>query len=135
MQVDTIYAQAVADNRSVTALGFNCEPLIHPFDHSTPSAYPHPSSRQVTPGNPGISWSDPADDDYVNMAIRKLSDGVQTVAIQEGESRADDIVYSNYAVADTPLELIYGDNIGRLREIKNVVDPTDIMGLSGGFKI
>ncbi|KAI3616345.1 putative fad dependent oxidoreductase [Moniliophthora roreri] len=35
---------------------------------------------------------------------------------------------------NTPLELIYGDNLGRLREIKRRIDPENVMGLAGGFK-
>lgn len=44
--------------------------------------------------------------------------------------------YPNYAIFDTPLEQMYETNVDRLREIKarEDVDPTDVMGLAGGFK-
>lgn len=43
--------------------------------------------------------------------------------------------YPNYAMYDTPVELLYGDNVPRLQAIKATVDPFDIMGLAGGFKL
>ncbi|KAK7452778.1 hypothetical protein VKT23_012181 [Stygiomarasmius scandens] len=133
--VDATFAQAMADGRSVSSVGMNCELFIHPFAHSVDSAYPHPQSRQVTPGNPLIFYSDLSDADYFSEAVFNLSQAVGAVAIGVGESLANDIRYPNYALPDTPLELIYGENLGRLRAIKRGVDPTDVMGLSGGFKI
>ena len=44
-------------------------------------------------------------------------------------------VYPNYALFDTPLEDIYGANIPRLQAIKSAVDPENVMGLAGGFKL
>jgi len=35
---------------------------------------------------------------------------------------------------NTPLGSIYGENVSRLKAIKAAVDPTNIMGLAGGFK-
>lgn len=43
-------------------------------------------------------------------------------------------LYGNYALPDTPLEAIYGENVERLTSIKEVVDPENVMGLAGGFK-
>lgn len=58
------------------------------------------------------------------------------MAIAEGQSLADGILYNNYAPADTPLELLYGDKLERLREVEKRVDPGNIrvMVLTGGFK-
>ena len=44
-------------------------------------------------------------------------------------------LYPNYATWDAPLERIYGPNLEKLREVKRRVDPDDVMGLAGGFKI
>ena len=43
-------------------------------------------------------------------------------------------LYGNYALADTPLEAIYGMNVEKLTSIKKEVDPENVMGLAGGFK-
>ena len=39
--------------------------------------------------------------------------------------------YPNYS---TSLEQMYGTNVAKLRAIKAAVDPSNIMGLAGGFK-
>ncbi len=43
--------------------------------------------------------------------------------------------YVNYALFGTPLEDIYGGNLERLREIRAAIDPKDVMGLTGGWKV
>ena len=45
--------------------------------------------------------------------------------------------YANYAGAiyDTPVSRIYGGNLGRLQATKARVDPNNVMGLTGRFKI
>ena len=44
-------------------------------------------------------------------------------------------VYPNYAIYDTPLENLYGGNLAALRSLKTAVDPGNVMGLAGGFKL
>lgn len=43
-------------------------------------------------------------------------------------------LYGNYALADTPLEAMYGANVEKLKNMKKEVDPENVMGLAGGFK-
>ena len=59
---------------------------------------------------------------------------VQSKAVELGISRWDDILYPNYALGDTPLGLLYGENLGRLRRVKEKFDPRGVMKLSGGFQ-
>ncbi|THU76841.1 FAD-binding domain-containing protein [Dendrothele bispora CBS 962.96] len=138
-QVDATFTQAISDNRSLSTVGMNCEPFMHPFAHAFfDSAYPHsPTSRQVTPGNPLIFYNNvtKSEKEYFDNAVKELAREIQKVVVREGEGLVEDIHYSNYALADTPLELIYGGNLERLRGIKRDVDPMDVMGLSGGFKV
>lgn len=54
--------------------------------------------------------------------------------MDEGLSAWDDILYPNYALADSPLELVYGENVPRLRKIAAKYDPYKVMTLTGGFK-
>jgi hypothetical protein len=57
-------------------------------------------------------------------------------AVSEGQNvaGANQIVYSNYALPDTPLEMMFGSNVAQLKEIKAEYDPQNVMGLAGGFK-
>jgi hypothetical protein len=121
-------------NRSVTSVLLGVEPFLDAFAHATPSAYSHSVARPVTPCNPWVTWSDPADSDYAHAALRNMSDRIQAFAIQQGESLPTDLHYPNYALGDTPLNLLYGDNVPRLQTIHHSVDPKNIMGLTGGFK-
>ncbi|ESK81661.1 putative fad dependent oxidoreductase [Moniliophthora roreri MCA 2997] len=134
-QFERIIAETKASNRSFIALTISPEPFAQPNAHSTDSAYPHPPGRFVCPSVLEAHWEDPASDEFFVNAIAEAQRAIQARAIEEGQSFPDDILYNNYAPASTPLELIYGDNLGRLREIKERVDPENVMGLAGGFKI
>jgi hypothetical protein len=67
-------------------------------------------------------------------AARDSAAHLRQLAIAGGQDVADAASYSNYAIFDTPLGRIYGDNVPRLQAIKAAVDPTNVMGLAGGFK-
>ncbi|TDL17551.1 FAD-binding domain-containing protein [Rickenella mellea] len=124
-------------NGSTVAVAFTAEPFTNPFAHSLGGAYPHPPSRQVTPANPGVAVqasAGAAAEPVILQAVKDLSRNVQARAIKEGQSKSDDLLYPNYALSDTPLELMYGSNVARLRSIAEKVDPQNVMGLTGGFK-
>ena len=82
-----------------------------------------------------IAFSNSSLDDTVAKAVRNYTDTVTAAAVADGQNVTDAAVYPNYALFDTPLEDIYGANIPRLRAIKEAVDPEDVMGLTGGFKL
>ncbi|KAK7038741.1 hypothetical protein VNI00_010626 [Paramarasmius palmivorus] len=134
-QVDRILSEAMSSNRSFVDIDFGPEPFVQPNAHSTDSAYPHPPGRFTCPTVLVVDWIDSADDEFFTNAMREARQAIQTRAIEEGQSFPDDIVYNNYAPADTPLDLLYGNNLGRLRDIKRRIDPDNVMGLAGGFKI
>jgi hypothetical protein len=67
--------------------------------------------------------------------VRNFSDTVTAAAVADGQNLTDAAVYPNYALFDTTIEDIYGANIPRLQAIKNGVDPENVMGLTGGFKL
>ncbi|TDL24026.1 FAD-binding domain-containing protein [Rickenella mellea] len=122
---------------SVVIVTCSAEPYIAPFAHSKGGAYPHPPTRQVTPASPWIGVqvsNDPSQQTIINNAIKQMSHAVQAKAVEEGQSRWDDLLYPNYASADTPLESMYGENLPRLHEIAKKVDPRSVMRLAGGFK-
>ena len=67
-------------------------------------------------------------------ALRQMSDAVRAAAVADGQNVAHAAIYPNHALFGTPLEDIYGVNVERLRKIRMVLDPNDVMGLAGGWK-
>jgi hypothetical protein len=65
------------------------------------------------------------------------SDALHNAVLGDGQnvSLSHAPVYANIALFDTPLEDIYGSNMPSLRKIETEVDPEDMMGLAGGFKV
>ncbi|PAV20125.1 FAD-binding domain-containing [Pyrrhoderma noxium] len=120
------------------------EPFINTNAHSTGGAYPHPSSRPLTPFEPEVYYS--VDENstinekttlYNALAteIKNYSRTVQNKAVELGVSLWDDPLYPNYSLGDTPLELLYGDNVPRLKEIAAKYDPEKVMTLTNGFHV
>ena len=70
----------------------------------------------------------------VAFALRNMSGIINATALADGQNVSHAAVYVNYALYDTPLEDMYGGNVGRLREIRAAIDPDDVMGLTGGWK-
>ncbi|KAI9439709.1 FAD dependent oxidoreductase [Lactarius indigo] len=104
------------------------------FSHGSGSAYPPDRSQAVFQSLISAAWTNSSIDDFAAPALRKAKAAVQAVAAADGQDVAHAAVYVNYAMFDTPLEEIYGQNVPRLRRIKAAVDPKDVMGLAGGFK-
>ncbi len=83
-----------------------------------------------------LAWSDPAFDDLIFDTMRQSADQIVRVAVGDGQSRVPGASpYPNYALFGTPVEKLYGDNLPKLKEIKARVDPLDVMGLAGGWRI
>ena len=66
--------------------------------------------------------------------LKSLAALIQAKAVEEGQSRWDDIIYPNYALTDTPLELVYGQNVRQLKKIAAKYDPDRVMTLTGGLR-
>ena len=68
--------------------------------------------------------------------IRQSAARLESLAVAEGQAGVDTASkYANYAIYDTPVSRIYGGNLVRLQATKARVDPNNVMGLAGGFKI
>ena len=87
------------------------------------------------PINIYYAWLFADADQVVYNAIRTSAQTLEAQAIDEGVSDADAVVYANYAIFDTPLIDLYDTNLPRLQAIKEAVDPGNVMGLAGGFKL
>lgn len=66
--------------------------------------------------------------------MHSFSHAIQSIAVELGVSSFSDILYPNYALGDTPLKLMYGSNIEKLRKVAKKFDPRGVMRLCGGPK-
>ena len=103
------------------------------FSHGSDSAYPPERSQGVFPSAISVEWTNSALDDTMAFALRSFSDAIRDAALADGQSHA--AKYPNYALFGTPLEDMYGGNVERLCKIKAAIDPEDVMGLTGGWKV
>ena len=112
---------------------------LEPFDSSVSSpgsgsAYPPDRSQAVFPSVLGFTWTNSSIDGIIASSMRKEAARIHEDALADGQNVSHSAVYVNYALFDTPLEDIYGQNMARLREIRAAIDPEDVTGLAGGFK-
>ncbi|KAJ7250738.1 FAD-binding domain-containing protein [Mycena rebaudengoi] len=120
-----------------TFISYDVEPFLPTlYTHGmAPTAFPPSRGPGYMPLNLYFAWEGTAlIDDVFHDALRQSAQHLTDVAVREGQAIAQAPLYTNYALYDTPLERIYGNNIPRLRAIKASVDPANVMGLAGGFK-
>ena len=112
------------------------EPFLkNVYSHGSESAYPPDRSHALFPTSITFTYTNASLDETVIKAVRSYSDIVTAAAVADGQNLTHAAVYPNYSSFDTPLEDIYGANLPRLHAIKKAVDPNNVMGLAGGFKL
>ena len=104
------------------------------FSHGSGSAYPPDRSHALLPSVFSLQWSNSSLDKTMASALRQISRTIHAVALADGQNVSHAAVYVNNALFGTPLEDIYGGNVGRLHKIRSEIDPEDVMGLAGGWK-
>ncbi|KAN0100246.1 hypothetical protein V8E55_000230 [Tylopilus felleus] len=112
---------------------FNAEPILAGvYNQATsPSAWPGSRATSFSPLSIVFGWSgDGTTDDEMVKGLKQSA--ANLLAHTPVTERL--YLYGNYALADTPLEAMYGTNVKRLTSIKKKVDPQNVMGLAGGFK-
>ncbi|KAM6499466.1 hypothetical protein JOM56_004974 [Amanita muscaria] len=98
------------------------------------SAYPPTRDTVFSPFIAYFGWLDEAMD---NQAINNVKESVARIrqaVIEDGQNITSAPKYPNYALFDTPVDEMYGGNINRLQALRSRVDPSNVMGLAGGFK-
>ncbi|PPQ84494.1 hypothetical protein CVT24_006685 [Panaeolus cyanescens] len=123
-----------------TFFSFTVQPFLPTlYSHtSLPSAFPWTRSKPYLPLNLYAAWALPTVDPFIRAEVEASAQRIRDLAVRQGqEIDIDAPKYVNYAPGDTPLRMVYGPekSIERLRDVKRVVDPGDVMGLAGGFKI
>ncbi|KAH9054241.1 FAD-binding domain-containing protein, partial [Lactarius vividus] len=108
--------------------------IVPVFSHGTPSAYPPDRSLVYFPSILSFTWSNPTLDKTIFRAQRESANSLRAAALKDEQDVERAAVYPNYALFDTPLKDMYGQNLPRLHKLRRAVDPNDVMGLAGGFK-
>ncbi|KAF8899586.1 hypothetical protein CPB84DRAFT_1847608 [Gymnopilus junonius] len=112
---------------------------------SLPSMYTHNTQTTAFPPNRSLSlqpfdiyaaWTVESFDEYYHQAVKASMIRISNAAVALGQTAlvGAPVVHPNYAMYDTPLADMYGDNLPALRNLKFAVDPQNVMRLSGGFK-
>ena len=120
-----------------TFISYDVEPFLSSiFTHGTVSASAYPPTRVqgLLPLNIYYAYTDAGQDETFWDAARQSAAQLTAVAVGEGQDVADATLYGNYAIFDTPLERIFGDNVDALKALKAKYDPEGVMALAGGWK-
>ncbi|KAG6907669.1 hypothetical protein DXG01_007819 [Tephrocybe rancida] len=135
---ETVYWGTHLSLLSGSFISYDVEPFLNTiFSHApeSSSAYPPIRTRGVSPFNIYFAWLLDISDEVFQEAARQSAAQIRAVAIAEGQDLNGLAIYPNYAIFDTPLETMYGGNVAALKDLKASVDPTNVMGLTGGFKL
>ncbi|KAJ7290205.1 FAD-binding domain-containing protein, partial [Mycena rebaudengoi] len=118
------------------AVSYNIEPFLPAAVPASNPATAFPGTRTagvaLCPTNFFFLWLPPTSDAIFHDAMHQSIRQIKSLATAEGVLGSSK--YTNYAMYDTPLSDIYGQNVPRLQSIKKSVDPQNVMGLAGGFK-
>jgi len=119
-------------------IGYSIEPFRSDIFTHHPhglSAYPPERTLSTSPVNLEFFWTDPTQTNYMIQASRQAHDYLIAQAALQGQTGVLTApLYPNYALYDTPLVRMYGANVPSLDALRLIVDPTNVMGLTGGFK-
>ncbi|KAG5649719.1 hypothetical protein H0H81_002373 [Sphagnurus paluster] len=135
---ETVFWGTNLSLKSGIFISYDVEPFLSSiFAHGTASssAYPPSRSASLSPFNIYYAWTLGLFDEDFYAAARQSAAHIRDLAIAEGQDIADAAMYPNYAIFDTPITGLYGANVPALQALKAVVDPANVMGLAGGFKI
>ncbi|KAK0184492.1 FAD dependent oxidoreductase [Armillaria mellea] len=109
---------------------YGVEPLLSSLLTHAPagsSAYPSTRDHVVFPTGIFLQWVSESEDEIFHDAAKRTAEKLGV----EGES-----IYPNYAIYDTPVVDMYGEEgVKRMEATRERVDPSGVMLLTGGFKV
>ncbi|KAF8899585.1 hypothetical protein CPB84DRAFT_1780125 [Gymnopilus junonius] len=131
------WASRISDENGVI-VSFTLQPFLpNIYAHNDQAtAFPPDRSLSLRPFHIHAAWILPTSDNYFHENAKASVARISNVAVALGQTSllGAPVVHPNYAIYDTPLADMYGDNLPALRALKVAVDPEDVMGLAGGFK-
>lgn len=91
----------------------------------------------MSPFNINYAWELATFDSDFYAAAEQSKLALQRALLLNGQSVAQQASsYPNYALFDTPLNQLYGAaNVKAMKKLKKMVDPDNVMGLTGGFRL
>ncbi|KAH9918108.1 FAD-binding domain-containing protein [Amylocystis lapponica] len=136
--LDTVFNLTEYWGTKLAAFGsftYSMEPFLpNILTHGGMSAYPPSRARRFLPSVLSVSWTDLENDAVMYDAAVQAAAVVIDAATAQGQDLTNASRYGNYAIYGTHVEDIYGDHLDALRVIKRLYDPSDVMGLTGGWK-
>ncbi|KAJ3993016.1 hypothetical protein F5050DRAFT_1849452, partial [Lentinula boryana] len=134
MQNQSSFYGSMLQSNSLLLNGYVIEPFLPEAYHhgDTDTAYPPNRNENIHPMNIYYAWTSESSDSIMLDAARQTAASLQQIASSNGILAS--AKYPNYAIFGTPIGDLYGENADRLHHIKNLVDPFNVMGLTGGFK-
>ncbi|KAJ6519121.1 FAD dependent oxidoreductase, partial [Mycena sanguinolenta] len=135
MRNETTFYSSLLATDTLELNGYVIEPFL-PSAYligKTPTAYPPDRSQNIHPMNIYYAWMNSSFDEVMLRTSQASASHLKQVTAANGILGS--AMYPNYALFGTPVEDLYGQNFARLQEIKRSVDPFDVMGLAGGFKL
>ncbi|KAF8630782.1 hypothetical protein AX15_002730 [Amanita polypyramis BW_CC] len=117
-------------------LSHSVEPFLPDIlsHNNVPTAYPPTRNKSYLPLFLYYAWIDKSRDGSISDGIKESAERIRDAAIADGQDIASAPLYPNYAISGTPLTEMYGDNVDELMQLKQRIDPANVMGLTGGFR-
>ncbi|KAF7317405.1 FAD-binding PCMH-type domain-containing protein [Mycena chlorophos] len=135
---ETVFWGAALTLAGASFVSYDVEPFLSTiYTHSTlPKAFPPDPSNAYIPLNLYYAWAPETSDDVIHNALLSSAAHLTAVALADGQQGVDTApLYPNYAVAGTELSRLYGSNVPEMQAVKARVDPENVMGLAGGWKL
>ncbi|KAL1673687.1 hypothetical protein EV122DRAFT_254991 [Schizophyllum commune] len=108
--------------------------LSHAPEHS--SAFPPSRKTRILPTAIAVGWTSPSLDAKGMQVTKDLGTALSAYASDvDNQDLSGYYIYPNYALADVRVEDMYGDNLEKMREVRERIDPNGLMALAGGFKV
>ena len=126
-------------NTSLVDFAYGVEVFLpNIFSHAANGSSSYPPTRAVTCSPLAITYfyTDAAEDDLFNDIVTQSAQQITKVSAEQGQDVDQIPIYGNYASDNTwSSQRIFGDVYTTLQTIKKKYDPTDVMSLTGGWKV